>query len=630
MIKALIKLAATILSGVLCFIIGKIVFLAINASLFKGIVAIDVLGVIYHGLVMDFSMAGYLTVIPAIFICISLKWGTNKIIKNISTAYFVLISSAVSLIVVLDAALYGYWLFKLDTTPFFYLFTSPGSALASGEWWMYAVAFISWIILGAIFFTIYYCFVIKLPGEIRPIKSGRQLIVSYLLMLPVLCVLFIVIRGGVTVSTMNMSRVYFSTDQRLNHAAVNPAFSLMYSASHQDNFASQFRFMDEQLAKSLFSELGRENELFAYSSGESSDSLSSLNGVKCPLVAVGSHPDIYLIILESFSSHLFPSLGGEPIALKLDSIAQTGLLYTNFFANSFRTDRGLVSILSGYPAQPNTSVMKFVDKASGLPSISESLNKAGYVSTYYYGGDGNFTNMRAYLLNSGFSRFVCDENFPVSKKLSKWGAHDEEVFDVAKKDIVPYDAGTPRFNVIQTSSSHEPFEVPYDDRGRFKDVRARAFAYADSCAAAFINSLRIKGDWDNTLVMLVPDHYGAYPDIENAIERHKIPFILTGGALVRKGKDDTYGAQTDIPATLLSALGIDYDSYIFSHDMSSPSDAHFGFFADPSRIGMISKSGVMVYNLDSNKEESVTGEGVRMLPYAKAYLQTLYDDLSKR
>ena len=67
--------------------------------------------------------------------------------------------------------------------------------------------------------------------------------------------LFIPIRGGFTVSTMNTGKVYFSTDQRLNHAAINPAFSLMESLSKQKDFGSQYRFMEADAADRIFSGL---------------------------------------------------------------------------------------------------------------------------------------------------------------------------------------------------------------------------------------------------------------------------------------------------------------------------------------------------------------------------------------
>ena len=61
-------------------------------------------------------------------------------------------------------------------------------------------------------------------------------------------VLFLVMRGGVTVSTMNLSRAYFSGNPRLNHVAVNPAFSLLYSAMRQHDFGSQFNFYSDEEA----------------------------------------------------------------------------------------------------------------------------------------------------------------------------------------------------------------------------------------------------------------------------------------------------------------------------------------------------------------------------------------------
>lgn len=163
------------------------------------------------------------------------------------------------------------------------------------------------------------------------------------------------------------------------------------------------------------------------------------------------------------------TLGGEPgVAVQLDSLAQEGVLFTNFYANSFRTDRGLVAILSGYPAQPTTSIMKYPRKTQSIPAIAGSLKNAGYRTKYYYGGDADFTNMRSYLMSSGFEDIVADRDFPVSERLSKWGVHDHLVFRRLLDDLKAEAADstlagreTPHFRVLQTSSSHEPFEVPY-------------------------------------------------------------------------------------------------------------------------------------------------------------------------
>ena len=81
-------------------------------------------------------------------------------------------------------------------------------------------------------------------------------------------------------------------------------------------------------------------------------------------------PNIIFIILESFSTHLMETFGGQPnVAVNMDKFAKEGILFSNFYGSSFRTDRGLASIISGYPGQPSTSIMKYPEKTDKLPSI---------------------------------------------------------------------------------------------------------------------------------------------------------------------------------------------------------------------------------------------------------------------
>lgn len=85
-------------------------------------------------------------------------------------------------------------------------------------------------------------------------------------------------------------------------------------------------------------------------------------------------PNIIFIILESFSTHLMETFGGQPnVAVNMDKFAKEGVLFSNFYGSSFRTDRGLASIISGYPGQPSTSIMKYPEKTDKLPSIPRSL-----------------------------------------------------------------------------------------------------------------------------------------------------------------------------------------------------------------------------------------------------------------
>lgn len=213
-------------------------------------------------------------------------------------------------------------------------------------------------------------------------------------------------------------------------------------------------------------------------------------------------PNIIFIILESFSTHLMETFGGHPnVAVNMDKFAKEGILFSNFYASSFRTDRGLASIISGYPGQPSTSIMKYPEKTDKLPSIPRSLRNAGYSLEYYYGGDADFTNMRSYLVSSGIERIVCDKDFPLSERTGKWGAQDHVLFQRLMKDIKEEKQQEPFLKLVQTSSSHEPFEVPFH---RLDDKILNAFAYADSCVGDFVEQYKETQLWKTPYLYLFP------------------------------------------------------------------------------------------------------------------------------
>lgn len=618
MLKPLARILAYFILYLLIFVLLKPVFMAVYASLMGEITVSDWFKVIYYGLPMDCSMAGYLTIVPALLTIIGIWAPYSRLLSALNSGYIILSAVLISIVTITDLTLYGYWNFRLDTTPFFYFCSSPASAFASVSTLTVILGFIVTAILaGGIYFI-----VAKVVNRIRTTSSHR--FISTLAAVLITVALLIPIRGSLTVSTMNLSRSYFSQNQRLNHAAINPLFSLMYSATHQSDFSSQFRYFDEDRVSEIFN---RFNDNTNESTGvELTDTLGSLFTI--------NRPDIYIIILESFSAHLLPSLGGEPIATGLDSIASKGLLFSNFYASGARTDRAIPAILSAFPAQPTTSLMKFAKKIEHTPSWPRALKElCDYDLSYYYGGDANFTNMLAYLISSGFTNIISDKNFPINQRTSKWGAHDHIVFDRAWSDIIADSTSSdPKLRVIQTSSSHEPFIVPYNDP-RFADSdRKNAFAYADRSVTAFIDSLSASHLWEKSVVIITPDHYGVYPEhLDNPLNRHHVPLIMTGGAINREPSViPTPADQTAIASTLLTALGLDSTLFTFSRDIFDNSQPQYAFFSEPGLAAFVTETDTVAINLDTNTPILFSGENPSLAAdCCKAILQTIYNSLSE-
>lgn len=614
--KQLERLAVIFIKILSLFIIQKPLFLLST----KG-AAIEPVGnvwsempaVIWHGLTLDSTMAGYICAIPCLLLLCSV-WVRKDILRKLLNAYMWIPAFLIPASFILNAALYPYWNFPLDTTPLFYFFSSPADAFASTSWWM---PFFGIVLIGVLTFLSWkYLRIKESDKNFTGVVAHR----CYTSLALVLCcgLLFVAIRGGVTVSTANSGKVYYSQNIYLNHAAVNPLFSLMESFANQDDFANQYRFMDAKEA----------DKLFAGMHSVADDDTAPL--LKEEVVREGK-PDILFIIMESFASDLFSTLGGtqKDVVPELDSIASRSILFTNFYANSFRTDRGIVSVLSGYPAQPTTSIMKNTDKSASLPSIVRSLTKArGYSSSYYYGGDVDFAHQRSYLVSQGYQNIISDADFPVKDKLSKWGVPDHIVAERLLADLRASKGG-PWFRVFQTSSSHEPFDVPYK---RLKNKRLNAFAYTDSVVGNLLRQYSRLPGWNNTLIVIVPDHVGGYKKhLDNfSVSRYQIPLILAGGAIAGPMRIDVLGTQHDIAATLLGQLHVRHDDFRFSKNLLSTKTPKFAFFTVPDAFGMITGDGAVIYDNKQQKAVYKKGDGSMVLQKGKAYLQKLYDDLAER
>ena len=611
--RSIIAMARVYFFWLLLFILQKPLFMLWYRGAFSGVGVIDYLQVIWHGLPLDLSLAAYLTAIPCIFLIVRL-WARSWLIHISENIYFGIASALVSVTFLLNMVLYEYWNFPLDATPLFYFVSSPKDAFASATPELIIGGLLS---LALMVFLIYVgatrCYSI---ARIRSKSNQAQRIVSTICMVLLTAFLFIPIRGGFTTATMNTGRVYYSDNQSLNHAAVNPLFSLIESLAHQKDFASQYRFMESGKASKLFKEM-------VDTSSENTE-----------IILTDQRPDIYIIILESFSSHIMKTLGGKDgVAVNLDKLGQEGILFTNFYANSFRTDRGIVSILSGFPAQPNMSLMKYPHKTTSLPSIAKSLKSVNYKVKYYYGGDVNFTNMRSYLFNQGFEDIVSDVDFPIKERLSKWGVPDHFVFERLVNDIkANQQTGSkqPQLCVLQTSSSHEPYDVPYH---KLDNERLNAFSYTDDCIGKFMTQLRELPSWEKTLVVFIPDHQGCWPiDMDpQKPSRYQIPLIMVGGAVKEHRQIDTFGSQQDFAATLLGQLGVNHSDFTYSKDLLNPDVNHFAFLTFPDLFGLITNDKQIVFD---NKQERIVyrkGDNAdELLPKGQAYLQTIYDDIDRR
>jgi phosphoglycerol transferase MdoB-like AlkP superfamily enzyme len=494
----------------------------------------------------------------------------------------------------------------MDATPLLYL-KNPDEAFAS----VTITVLLRQLGLGALIIGIFTFAYFKWLSPIisRFKKEGFK---TFLVFLFVLALLFIPIRGSFTVSPINISSAYFHQEPFANHAAINELWNFTYALTEMEVDKNPYNFLDDDKANAHFPVTGKHDV--------------DLEGI-----LKIERPNVLLFIVESFSAKVLEPYGGwEGITPRMNKSCDESIVFKNVYASGCRTDKGLVAILSGFPALPTNSIIKYPDKVQKLPFLSRDLEQVGYQTAFYYGGDVNFANMRSYLLTGKFQVIVDMFDFPKKLHASKWGVHDEfllqKVMDRCQQATYPF------FKTVLTLSSHEPFDVPLESKYAGADEFSRylnAVYYTDSCLGEFITTAKQSEWWDSTLIVITADHGVRHPR-SNPIffpGNFKIPFIFTGGAV--KLQDTVIlnqGSQIDIPYTLLKILGIETSAYPYSKNLLNDNN-EFAYFAYNKGFGFVTDSSTYTYDLNTrepfywsgivNKQDVLAG---------KSFLQISFQD----
>ena len=595
------------------------VMMAVQKPVFMAYYAVEAAGagirgwidVLWHGLTLDMTVAGYVTALPILVTLLSLWLRLpEKVWRGVLTTWFVLVAVTTAVIFAVDVALYEHWGFRIDSTVLIYL-ADPEEAMASVDFWLGVRQTLLAAAYAAGMIWVYHRILGVFDG--RPV-GWRVASLGSLAVVMLAGFDFLAIRGGTGASVANVSKVYFSSTQFLNHAATNPVFSFLASLGDRVDYADEYPFFDEAVRAAKFDAL-RGNGPAA--------------GPTEPVLNT-ARPNVVIVILESFARTVMDAeVGGEPVMPYMQRLKGEGIWFENFFANSFRTDRGEVAILSGFPAQTRMSIMKLPAKSRNLPSIARSLAGEGYATSFAYGGDLNFTNQSSYMYATGWQELIWQKDLRFDAPAADWGYDDALMCDwFADRVIALSDAGKPFLAGLLTLSSHTPFDVPYS---KFDDKVLNAMAFSDECVGKMINRLKASPAWKDLLVVLVADHGYPYPRMLTYNEplRHRIPMIWTGGAVARPRVVEDYAAQIDIAATLLAQLGVAHDDFDYSKDIFAPTPPRkFAYYTFNDGFGVVDASGEVVW--DATADRAVTATNSELLDVGRTMLQTTYTDIGRR
>jgi len=601
----------------LLYAFSRTVFLVYNISLLKveGIPFTEVIASYWHAWHLDLATASYFMFFPFILLLIQSVY-SPKWINTVNRIYVIIALFLFCLLTVVELGIYPEWKTKLPFKAFTYL-TNPTEVydtISTG-------LFFTLLGLFAIKFSVTYLVYIKwFYKDIINIRRNYIFTALFALITPVL--LFIGARGGVQQIPINQSAAYYSHHNILNLAAVNSGFNLFISAiENYKNFGKNpYTFYSDQEVKETIA------EIFATERDTTT------------MVLTTSRPNIVLLILESWSADLIESLGGEAgITPEFHKLEKEGILFTSLWATGPRSEQAMSSIFGGFPAHPISSITVQPDKFSKLTTITQKLIGEGYNTSFYFGGQLIYGNIRGFILHNGFHRITELENFGKDKDVikGKLGVHDEYLLARQLSDLNK--EKQPFFSALFTLSSHSPYDQPMEEVLQWGDNERKyinSAYYTDRSLGEFINNARKQPWFRNTLFIMVADHshnsYRNWPFTTPFY--HKIPLLFFGDVIKEeyKGtKNPKLSNQNDLASTLMHQLNINADEFHWSRNLFNPYSPEFAYYSFEEGLGWVRPSGHFVYDarvkhfsetsIPEAYKDSIIREG-------KSYLQAVFQE----
>ena len=599
-------LTAVIMS--LFFELWRLATMLKSVDMAKGVPFSTMLKSFIVGFRFDFQVACYIMLFLFIFATIPfIDISRNRIARTVNLVLLGILSGAVFFLSMADIEFFNFFNTRLNGSAM--LWNDRPGDVVSMIWDSYPV--VRYVLLWAVMLAVFLFIVRKMMNGIVKLTGKTRWWVN-LIWIPVTA--GVLLLGGIgriyEVAPMRWGIAYFSEYDFPNQLALNPASNFLRDSFYDAGKRHQV----EQLVDEM-----------RYPNAE--DTVRSLLGV--PPAVPGAEPDrmmrpvrlkhqnphppnVIVVVMESFAATKIGCLRSEyPYDLTpcFDSLAEHGLLFTNFYSAGTHTYSGLFTTLYGTPHLFGKVIMKEVGGHNffrGLPSI---LRDQGYHTWFFTTQDPHFDNMQGFLRAHGIMDVSGVFDYNQHDVLSWLGVPDHEMFDHARDTLHQIaKTGQPFFAVLLTGSNHAPWLVPDVPFERIPDSATRslelnAIKYSDWAIGRFISRLAHDSAFANTLIVVTADNgykYDVTTDLDLSLLEIPLYIYNTDWKDAPGHRIARTGCQLDILPTVMHLVGRDYDNYSYGVDLlDSTTEKHdFVFSTRWYEVGFIQDSCYLITRLN--------------------------------
>jgi phosphoglycerol transferase MdoB-like AlkP superfamily enzyme len=590
----------------LLFAAGRLIFLVWNREEIGDSDFSEILLSFFHSLYLDTAMASYLLSIPFLLLLIT-AISQKAVMYQVLRLTHALLFYMFFVMTISELSIYDEWHTKLNYKALWF-FGNPSEVFSTASAWQLTFSLGGSLLLTVITLLLYRKVVLR---DDMPARKPYWLLGVYALTTPI--VLAIGIRGGFQTIPINIADAYYSKNNFLNTVAVNSMFNLASSCIENANAGEPLMLMEENQCEALFR-----------------NAMTPEKDTTLQVLRLGK-PNIVLVVLEGWSADMIESCGGyKGVTPVFDSLCKEGILFTRCYASGSLSDQGMAAVFSGFPAQSQTSVITQPGKYEHLPCLNKNLKAAGYSTSFIFGGQLSYGNIRSYMYFNEFDKIIEEEDFDESVPKGKLGVHDEYLYPRQIAELKT--AREPFFASMFTLSTHGPYDFELKkDLGWGEKERdyVNSIHYADNSIGTFIKAARSEKWFERTLFIFISDHSHNSPKnfSFNEPAYRRIPLLLCGPAidsLYRGMKMDFVASQTDLAATLLGQLHLKADDFIYSKNLFNPFAARHAFYAYEHGAAWIEDNGYVVWNYDNTtafSEVNSHSDSLRFVMSAQMFAQ---------
>lgn len=547
--KLIKELFKVYLLFVALFLIGRFFFYLLYFERFNDISFFESLLTFIYGLRMDTIVICIILVIPTIFLAITPKIFSNFISKflNIYILFFLVIA------LFIECASFPFFAqYDLRPNYLFIEYLEYPQEVTSLLFKDYKFQFIAVFILIIATIRIY-----SKSKFINFEQVFKQNYISRILILaPILLVLFLGIRSSLGHRPVNISDALYSENRVINEITKNSLHSLgyaYYSNKKAKNNISKYGKIDIKEAYKVAS--------LAIGIDYKDEKKPFYREVKSKL-ASKKQKNLVIFIQESMGAQFTGFIGKQNFTPNLDNLAQDYLSFTNLYSNGTRSVRGLAALTSGTLPINGIEVIKRNKSQEDYFTVASLLKPYGYKSSFIYGGEARFDNMKGWYLGNGFDEVIEQKDFTNPIFTSTWGVSDEDLVIKANEKFKSYYENKEKFvSVMFSSSNHMPFELP-DGKIEFeknipKTSVENAIKYADFAIGKFFELAKKEDYFKDTVFVVIADHnVRVYGDQIVPIDMFQIPAVIVSSDIPHQIFTNLT-SQADVLATALDLIGID-------------------------------------------------------------------------